>query len=106
MNTEIFGRLRSGLVPGALLMVVCYLALGQDVGQPPPVPSEELPAGSEVLTGGPVHEAFAKPVSMDPQAPILAPQQPPENLQEVPPAEQPAGANIVWVPGYWAWDTG
>ena len=41
---------------------------------------------------------------MDAQAPILVPQQPPENLQEVPPAEQPAGAGIVWVPGYWAWD--
>jgi hypothetical protein len=22
----------------------------------------------------------------------------------MPPAEKPAGANIVWVPGYWAWD--
>ena len=41
---------------------------------------------------------------MDPQAPILVPQQPPENLQEVPPAERPADADIVWVPGYWAWD--
>jgi hypothetical protein len=68
------------------------------------MPSEELPAGAEVLTGGPVHEAFAKPVSMDPQAPIIVSQQPPANIQEVPPAERPAGADIVWIPGYWAWD--
>jgi hypothetical protein len=80
-------------------------ARAQDAQNPPAVPAEELPAGTQVLTGGPVHEAFAKPVSMDPQAPILVPQQPPENLQEVPPAERPAGASIVWVPGYWAWDT-
>jgi hypothetical protein len=71
---------------------------------PPTVPSEELPAGSQVLAAGPVHEAFAKPVSMDPQAPIIVPNQPPENLQEVPPVEKPDGAGIVWVPGYWAWD--
>ena len=68
------------------------------------MPAEELPAGSEVLARGPVHEAFAKPVTMDPEAPVLVPKQPPEALQEVPPPEKPAGADIVWVPGYWAWD--
>jgi len=71
---------------------------------PPAVPSDELPPGSEVLTRGPVHEAFAKPVTTDPQAPLVVTQQPPDALQEMPPAEKPAGANIVWVPGYWAWD--
>ncbi len=73
-------------------------------GTPPAVPTEELPAGSQVLTRGPVHEAFAKPVTMDPQTPMAVPNQPPEELQEMPPAERPAGAEIVWVPGYWAWD--
>ena len=38
---------------------------GADV---PPVPSEELPPGSEVLTSGPVHEAFAKPVTIQHEA--------------------------------------
>jgi hypothetical protein len=71
---------------------------------PPAVPAQELPAGSEMLTRGPVHEAFAKPVTTDPQAPLLVTKQPPEPIQEMPPAEKPAGANIVWVPGYWAWD--
>ena len=71
---------------------------------PPALPAAELPAGSEVLARGPVHEAFAKPVLLDPQAPIIVPKPPPANLEEVPPEEKPAGAAIVWVPGYWAWD--
>ena len=93
-----------GLVQSTVFFSSQIPVRSQDAENPPTVPAEELPAGTEVLTGGPVHEAFAKPVSMDPQAPILVPQQPPQNLQEVPPAERPAGANIVWVPGYWAWD--
>jgi WXXGXW repeat (2 copies) len=104
MSTKLLRCLLLTLMPGVGLIAHDPSALAQDAQNPPPVPAEELPAGTQVLTGGPVHEAFAKPVSMDPQAPILVPQQPPENLQEVPPAERPAGANIVWVPGYWAWD--
>lgn len=94
------------LVTGLMLMADCPSALAQSADQLPPMPAEELPAGSEVLAGGPVHEAFAKPVSMDPQAPIVVPQPPPQNIQEMPPAERPDGADIVWVPGYWAWDEG
>src|SRR5262245_7388125 len=93
---------------GMAIIAVNHPARGQapadPAGVPPPVPPEELPAGSDVLTRGPVHEAFAKPVTTDPQAPLVISKQPPEPLQELPPAEKPAGANIVWVPGYWAWD--
>ena len=102
MNTNFLRCLLFALMSGVL--GEGHAIWAQDAQNPPAVPAEELPAGAEVLTGGPVHEAFAKPVSMDPQAPVLVLQQPPENLQEVPPAERPAGANIVWVPGYWAWD--
>ena len=70
----------------------------------PPVPAEELPQGSEVLTSGPVHEAFAKPVTIQHEAGVEAPQPPPANIPETPPLEKPVGASIVWVPGYWAWD--
>ena len=105
MNMKLLRCLLIGLVHGTILVAGRITAQAQDAQNPPAMPTEELPAGSQVVTGGPVHEAFAKPVSMDPQAPILVPQQPPENLQEVPPAERPGGANIVWVPGYWAWDT-
>ena len=46
---------------------------------PPPVPSQEQP---EVLTSGPVHEAFAEPVNLQVQAGLVAPQQPPANIVE------------------------
>ena len=70
----------------------------------PPMPDEELPAGSQVLTSGPVHEAFAEPVTLDAQAGVLVPRQPPASVREAPPAERPAAPGVVWIPGYWAWD--
>src|SRR5512138_2573319 len=96
--------LRITLAVGSMLLACRLPASAQAEAAPPPVPTEELPAGSEVLTRGPVHEAFAKPVTVDPEAPLVVPKQPPEALQEMPPAEKPVGASVVWVPGYWAWD--
>ena len=108
MNAKRFKFLKITLAAGMAMWMCDLPACAQEAaystGIPPAVPTEELPAGSQVLTRGPVHEAFAKPVTMDPQAPVLVPKQPPEALQEMPPAERPAGADIVWVPGYWAWD--
>ena len=71
-------------------------------GQAPPVPSEEQP---EVLTRGPVNEAFAMPVNLENQAGLTAPNMPLANIAEVPPSERPAGEEFAWVPGYWAWDS-
>ncbi|MCF7818583.1 MAG: hypothetical protein K9M54_11955, partial [Kiritimatiellales bacterium] len=68
---------------------------------PPATPAEEQP---EVLSRGPVHEAFAEPVPMELQAGLIAPQQPPPNIEELPPTEKPKGQQFVWIPGYWAWD--
>ncbi len=67
----------------------------------PSIPAQEQP---EVLSRGPVHEAFAEPVIIQLQTDFIAPQQPPLNITEVPPAEKPQGAQFVWIPGYWAWD--
>ncbi|MEO7099623.1 MAG: hypothetical protein ABI162_09705 [Luteolibacter sp.] len=64
-------------------------------------------AGSEdveVLTRGPVHEAFAGTISYDPVQGILVNAKPPEPIEEVPPEQQLEGENVVWIPGYWAWD--
>ena len=58
----------------------------------------------EVLTRGPVHEAFAGTVSYDPVQGILVSAKPPEAIEEIPPEQQPEGDNVVWIPGYWAWD--
>ena len=62
------------------------------------------PPGGEVLSQGPVHEAFANPIEMDPKAGPIVKKQPPNPIKEIPPEQQPEGDNIVWIPGYWAWD--
>ena len=65
------------------------------------------PGGPEVLTRGPIHEAFATPVVFNPVAPIVVPQPPPNTpINEIPPDQKPAGADVEWIPGYWAWDEG
>jgi hypothetical protein len=62
------------------------------------------PAEGEILTRGPVHEAFAAVVSYNPEAGILVDRQPPESIEEVPPEEKPVGEDVAWIPGYWGWD--
>jgi len=86
---------------------------------PPPMPGDDYtqPAqpsggnqalvgsqnGPEVLTRGPIHEAFAEVVSYNPQPGQVVSQEPPKAIEEVPPAEKPEG-DYTWIPGYWAWD--
>jgi hypothetical protein len=93
MNTVITIVLALSLAAGTLY--------GSSIEQPPPIPAQEQP---EVLTRGPVHEAFAEPVNLQIQAGLVVPNQPPANIEEIPPAERPKGAHYVWVPGYWSWD--
>ena len=59
---------------------------------------------AQVLTRGPVHEAFAGVVTFNPEPGVVAPKAPPEAIEELPPAERPEGNNVTWIPGYWAWD--
>lgn len=65
-------------------------------------PNGNLPNGIEVLARGPVHEAFASP-SVDPRPTQAVPKKPPQPLEEMAPEERPEG-DVVWIPGYWAWD--
>ncbi|MBI1827432.1 MAG: YXWGXW repeat-containing protein [Planctomycetes bacterium] len=59
----------------------------------------------EVLTRGPVHEAFAETVVYDNSEPeVVAPIPPPDPIDELPPREAPDAANVTWIPGYWGWD--
>lgn len=58
----------------------------------------------QVLTRGPVHEAFAETVTYDPEPGIVVTRPPPASIEEIPPEQRPAGDNIDWIPGYWAWD--
>ena len=60
--------------------------------------------GAQVLTRGPVHEAFAGIISFDPLPGIVVTTAPPELIEEIPPGERPVGDDVTWIPGYWAWD--
>ncbi|MBV8077735.1 MAG: YXWGXW repeat-containing protein [Planctomycetaceae bacterium] len=65
---------------------------------------EALPAGMQVLTRGPIHEAFAVPVIFDPGPGPVVPKQPPPPIPELPPDRRPRGADVRWIPGDWGWD--
>ncbi|MEX0977520.1 MAG: hypothetical protein WDZ48_01630 [Pirellulales bacterium] len=69
--------------------------------QPGPAGPEQ---GMEVLTRGPVHEAFAETVTFNPQPGIVVPKAPPAAIEELPPEQRPEGDNVAWIPGYWGWD--
>ena len=58
--------------------------------------------GVEVLTRGPIHEAYAS-LASDPEPTKPVAKKPPAPIEEMPPAEKPEG-NVTWIKGYWAWD--
>ena len=60
--------------------------------------------GVEVLTRGPVHEAFAQTVTFNAEPGIVVSKAPPDAIEELPPDQRPEGNNVAWIPGYWAWD--
>jgi len=107
--------------PGRLTVAVAAAALPSApqptvVPAPPALSEPPLPLtgtqamdaasqqGVEVLTSGPVHEAFAEPVSLDQEPTLVVRYEPPAPLQEAPPTSKPADARALWIPGYWAWD--
>jgi hypothetical protein len=95
-------------------VVSTLLALGSSFGlnkalfAQPATPAPPSPANAEqgvqVLTRGPVHEAFAETVTFDPEPGIVAPKAPPAAIEEVPPEQRLEGTNVAWIPGYWGWD--
>ena len=56
------------------------------------------------MTRGPVHEAYAVPVTAGQTAGLIVPKQPPAPVEEVPPDMKPEGGKATWIPGYWTWD--
>jgi len=64
-----------------------------------PMPEEDVQA----LASGPIHEAFAEAVALDPEPGIVAPKAPTALIEEIPPEQKPEG-DVQWIPGYWAWD--
>jgi len=90
---------------------MCMFAVLALLGMGPasfrPVAAQEDAAGVEkgvdVLTYGPIHEAFAETVAFDPEEGIVVPKAPPDAINEIPPDQKPEG-DAEWIPGYWAWD--
>jgi len=88
-------------------MVVIFTIFGLGFGprliiaakETAPAPRDDV----QVLTSGPIHEAFAEAVVLDPEPGIMAPKAPPPLIEEIPPAQKPEG-NVQWIPGYWGWD--
>ena len=67
---------------------------------------ESVPDPTEpvVLTRGPVHEAFAGLVTLNPMPGIAISKAPPAAIAEIPPETRPEGEGVAWIPGYWGWD--
>lgn len=88
-------------------LIVAVAAIGAALGFNPAAIAQDEPQsqkGVEVLTRGPVHEAFAQVVSFTPQPGAIAPKAPPDPIEEIPPDQKPDGPNVAWIPGYWTWD--
>ena len=74
---------------------------------PTPARAQAAPADSgdvQVLTRGPVHEAFAEAVTFTPEPGVIVKSAPPATVEELPPDQKPDGDNVTWIGGYWAWD--
>ncbi len=80
-------------------------ALGALLGAVVPAgPAAAAEEDYEVLTRGPVHEAFAEAVSFEPTPGLIVNAAPPALIEELPPDQRPEGDHVAWIPGYWAWD--
>ncbi len=101
---------RALLIPLALLAALLWPVVTsrtKTTAQETPPPAVEAGAtdadGAEVLTRGPIHEAFAEPVT-EPEPTLIVPKKPPEDVEEVPPEYAPEEGTAIWIKGYWAWD--
>jgi hypothetical protein len=88
-------------------MLAALTALGMGFSSSPVIATQgDLPdveRGVDVVTHGPIHEAFAETLAFDPEPGIVVPKAPPDAITEVPPEQKPEG-QVEWVPGYWGWD--
>src|SRR5438309_10421429 len=65
-----------------------------------PDPSQNLLQEGLVEARGPVHEAFAQPVTRQPEPAPIVPKQPPDPIEELPPETKPEGDHVIWAAGY------
>jgi hypothetical protein len=89
---------------GIAVAQIFWLGLGAAIATGQAEDSAIDDPGAQVLTRGPVHEAFAGIVSYNPEPGVMVEKAPPAAIEELPPEVRPAGDNITWIPGYWGWD--
>ena len=89
---------------GLAAMLVVLIGMSCDLAPCQAQPSDNDVPGTEVLTRGPVHEAFAGMITFNPEPGIVVTKAPPGVIEEMPPDIRPEGDNVTWIPGYWAWD--
>ena len=89
--------------PGAAWLIGLFGLLAEGPAHAGP-PDHRDKNGVEVLTRGPVHEAYALPADQQTAPGPLVPRQPPADVEELPPDQKPDGADVQWLPGYWSWD--
>lgn len=82
------------------------LSLAQDTppGAQPAGAPPAMENGQQVLTRGPIHEAFGQPTVFNPKPGLAITKKPPQVVEELPPDEKPEGDNVSWIGGYWSWD--
>ena len=109
--------MKTHLIGVSILVSVLAAAWGAMIlGQEPPPPPDPAAAaaapaaapgaggpGMDVLTRGPVHEAFAQPVNTGAAQVLVIPQKPPDPIEEVPPDAKPDDPRATWLGGYWSW---
>jgi len=88
--------------------LTALVALSTTIGLNQPTAAQQAASpvedGVEVLTRGPLHEAFAETITFDPEPGIVISKAPPDPIEEIAPDQRPEGANVAWIPGYWGWD--
>lgn len=87
-------RYRLPVFCGVALLLAAIVSAEEPIATPEP----------EVLTRGPIHEAYAASMNLTPAPGQIAPKAPPDNIDELPPDQKPEGDNVQWIPGYFAWD--
>src|SRR5208283_3710375 len=79
-------------------------ALAQTAQNAPAAEDSQQSEGVEVLTRGPVHEAYAETPNSEPKATAVVAKKPPDPIEEMPPDQKPEGDSVLWIPGYWSYD--
>ncbi|MHB1036822.1 MAG: YXWGXW repeat-containing protein [Pirellulales bacterium] len=77
---------------------------GQIAAAQAPGDAADAAGDVQIMNRGPVHEAFAEPVTGRSVAGLAVPKKPPQAIEEMPPDIRPQGDNVVWIPGYWGWE--